>query len=118
MDYYTNLGFEAKYFKFQMLLDLSLFEQQMKIENFQKQVIFAGRLSKEKGIKTLIEICKNLPADIHFIILGEGPEVENIKKIESEQNNIHYLGSHEPSGNNFTHKRFRCVDTTFNYQRA
>ena len=38
------------------------------------------------------KICKKLPPDIHFLILGEGPEVDNIKKIESELDNVHYLG--------------------------
>jgi len=89
-DYYTSLGYKV----FQIpnaidILSLSLDEDRI----YPKQVIFAGRLSKEKGIKTLIEICKKLPNDIHVIIIGEGPETENIKKIESEHNNIHYLGS-------------------------
>ncbi len=90
MEHYSNLGFEAT--QIPNGVDLSLFEQQEN-RKFEKQVIFAGRLSKEKGIKTLIEICKNLPADIHLVIIGEGPEAENIKKIESECDNVHYLGS-------------------------
>ena len=56
-------------------------------------MIFAGRLSKEKGIKTLIEICKQLPTEIHLLIIGDGPKVENIKKIELEYTNVHYLGA-------------------------
>jgi len=89
-DHYSNLGFSVK--QIPNGIDLLLFGQQEK-RNYEKQIIFAGRLSKEKGIKTLIEICKKLPAEIHLVIVGEGPEVENIKKIESEQNNVHYFGS-------------------------
>jgi len=89
-DYYTSLGY--KVFQVPNAIDISSLTID-EDRRYQKQVIFAGRLSKEKGIKTLIEICKNLPNDIHVIILGDGPEVENIKKIESVQNNIHYLGS-------------------------
>jgi len=89
-DYYSNLGFNVK--QIPNGIDLSMFEIQEK-RNYDKQIIFAGRLSKEKGIKTLIEICKKLPDEIHLVIVGEGPEIDNIKKIESEHNNVHYLGS-------------------------
>jgi glycosyltransferase involved in cell wall biosynthesis len=89
-DYYTSLG--HKVFQIPNAINISsLSSNEDRI--YEKQVIFAGRLSKEKGIKTLIEICKNLSNDIHLIIIGDGPEVEHIKKIESEHNNIHYLGS-------------------------
>jgi glycosyltransferase involved in cell wall biosynthesis len=89
-NHYTTLG--HKIFQVPNAIDISSLPTN---ENriYDKQVIFAGRLSKEKGIKTLIEICKNLPNDIHVIILGDGPEVEDIKKLESSQNNIHYFGS-------------------------
>jgi len=89
-DYYTSLGY--KVFQVPNAIDISSLSPD-EDRRYQKQIIFAGRLSKEKGIKTLIEICKNLPNDLHVIIIGAGPEVENIKKIESVQNNIHYLGS-------------------------
>ena len=89
-DYYTSLGY--KVIQVPNGIDISSLTTD-EDRRYQKQIIFAGRLSKEKGIKTLIEICKNLPNDIHVIIIGDGPEIENIKKIESVQNNIHYLGS-------------------------
>jgi glycosyltransferase involved in cell wall biosynthesis len=59
---------------------------------YKKQIIFAGRLSIEKGIRTVIETAKNLPKDIDLLIIGDGPEksfvIESIKNYE----NIHYLG--------------------------
>ena len=59
---------------------------------YKKQIIFAGRLSVEKGIRTVIESAKNLPKDIDLLIIGDGPEksfvIESIKNYE----NIHYLG--------------------------
>ena len=88
-DYYTSLGY--KVFQIPNAIDISSLTSNVD-RRYEKQVIFAGRLSKEKGIKTLIEISKKLPNDIHLIIIGAGPEIENIKKIESEHNNIHYLG--------------------------
>jgi len=89
-DYYTSLGYNV--IQIPNAIDISSLSSN-EDRKYEKQVIFAGRLSKEKGIKTLIEICKKLPNDIHVIIIGDGPEVENIKKLESSQNNIHYLGS-------------------------
>lgn len=37
-----------------------------------KYVLYFGRLSIEKGIKSLVEVCKRLK-DIHFIFAGTGP---------------------------------------------
>lgn len=89
LEHYSKLGFNP--IQIPNGLDLSLFEQKEE-RIYEKQVIFAGRLSKEKGSNTINKICKKLPPDIHFLILGEGPEVDNIKKIESELDNVHYLG--------------------------
>jgi glycosyltransferase involved in cell wall biosynthesis len=89
-DYYTSLG--HKVIQIPNAIDISSLSSD-EDRKYEKQVLFAGRLSKEKGVKTLIEICKKLPHDIHLIIIGDGPEVENLKKLESSQNNIHYLGS-------------------------
>jgi glycosyltransferase involved in cell wall biosynthesis len=59
---------------------------------FEKQIIYAARLSKEKGIIDVLEISKKLSKDIHLIILGDGPEVTKVKKIASTRTNVHYLG--------------------------
>jgi len=59
---------------------------------FEKQIIFAGRFSKEKGILTLIEIAKKLPKEINLIIVGSGPEESKIKQISEKFSNIHFLG--------------------------
>jgi len=59
---------------------------------YEKQVIFAGRLSKEKGIDTLVEIAKLLSDDIHLIVLGDGPEKNKVSALAKSKTNIHYLG--------------------------
>ena len=59
---------------------------------FEKQIIFAGRFSKEKGILTLLEIAKKLPKDLNLVIIGSGPEEPKIKQISNEINNVHFLG--------------------------
>ncbi len=47
--------------------------------------LYFGRFSKEKGIGTLIEVCKELP-DINFIFAGTGPLEESIKGISNIKN--------------------------------
>ncbi len=48
-------------------------------------VLYFGRFSEEKGIKTLIEVCKRL-SDINFVFAGSGPlenEINNIPNIKN-----------------------------------
>jgi glycosyltransferase involved in cell wall biosynthesis len=59
---------------------------------YKKQIIYAGRLSKEKGILDLIEIIPELHKDMDLIILGTGPEVSKVKEITKKFSNVHYLG--------------------------
>lgn len=61
----------------------------VKKENY---VLYFGRFSKEKGIKTLIEVCKSLDY-IQFVFAGAGPleseisEVSNIKNVGFKKEN-------------------------------
>lgn len=48
-------------------------------------VLYFGRYSKEKGIETLIEVCKQLP-DIQFIFAGSGPLEEQINSVKNIKN--------------------------------
>jgi glycosyltransferase involved in cell wall biosynthesis len=59
---------------------------------YEKQIIYVGRLSKEKGILQLLEVCKKLPLDMHLLILGTGPEEKKIIQLSNTSKNIHYLG--------------------------
>ena len=49
-------------------------------------VLYFGRFSKEKGIETLIKVCKELP-DVQFVFAGTGPlenvinDIPNIKNV-------------------------------------
>lgn len=48
-------------------------------------VLYFGRFSEEKGIKTLINVCKDLP-NINFVFAGTGPledEIEGVKNIKN-----------------------------------
>ncbi len=49
-------------------------------------ILYFGRYSKEKGIDTLLKICKELP-DIPFVFAGSGPlkeEITRVKNIEEK----------------------------------
>lgn len=50
-----------------------------------KYVLYFGRFSEEKGIGTLIKVCKSLP-DVHFIFAGTGPLEEIINGVLNIKN--------------------------------
>ena len=95
-EYYTKLGFKT--IQIPNAINLKNLPQD-EDRRFEKQIIFVGRLSKEKGIETIIEVSKKLPNDINLLIVGSGPESEKIKKLSETLDNIHYLGyqTHENS---------------------
>ena len=89
LDYYSRLGYDVN--QIPNGIDLSTFEQKSD-RRFDKQIIYAGRLSKEKGSDTLLKICTKLNNDLDLIIIGSGPEEQKFLDIKSK-NNIHYIGS-------------------------
>ncbi len=88
-DYYTNLGY--KVFQIPNAIDILSFSSNAD-RIYQNQVIFAGRLSREKGVDLLIEIAQKLSNEIDLIILGSGPEEKKIQDLTKIQKNIHFLG--------------------------
>ena len=48
-------------------------------------VLYFGRYSEEKGIKTLMEVCRKLP-DIKFVFAGNGPLEDKINSIDNIEN--------------------------------
>ena len=68
------------------------FVDQVEWEEVEKKdyVLYFGRFSEEKGIHTLIKVCKELP-DIPFVFAGTGPlessmkEIKNIKNVGFQQ---------------------------------
>jgi len=88
-DYYTNLGYNV--FQVPNAIDIPSLETNVD-KRYSKQIIFAGRLSHEKGIDSLISISQKLTDDIHLIILGVGPEEEKINDLVKNHKNIHFFG--------------------------
>ena len=72
-------------------IDISSFSHD-EDRRYQKQLIYAGRLSEEKGILDLLNILKILSEDIHLIILGSGPEESKVKVMAKRFPNLHFLG--------------------------
>lgn len=48
-------------------------------------VLYFGRFSKEKGIATLIEVCKELP-DVKFVFAGNGPLEDELAGVANIEN--------------------------------
>lgn len=54
-------------------------------EEKEDYVVYFGRFSKEKGIETLLKVCKRLP-DVPFVFAGNGPYEEAVAKMENITN--------------------------------
>lgn len=63
------------------------FVEKVEQKNVQKKdyVLYFGRFSKEKGIDTLISVCKELP-EVNFIFAGSGPLEDEVNGIENIKN--------------------------------
>jgi glycosyltransferase involved in cell wall biosynthesis len=88
-NHYTKLGYNV--IQIPNAIDLSSLGTKID-RRYEKQIIFAGRLSREKGTESLISIAKILPKGLHLVILGKGPEEQKIKALSKIHGNIHYLG--------------------------
>ena len=89
VEYYSKKGFNIHYLP--NAIDIKSFECKPD-RRFEKQIIYAGRLSKEKGILEIIEMAKKLPDDIHLLILGTGSEQSKVEELSKNKDNVHYLG--------------------------
>lgn len=72
----------------------ALADDEFKIsENDQGYVAYVGRLSSEKGVDYLLFAARELPA-IHFKIVGDGPERDELEKIAQKNNltNVEFVG--------------------------
>ena len=80
----SNPLFKEKTVTIHNFIDIPEYEKK---ESEKKYVLYFGRLSEEKGIKTLIEVCKALP-EINFVFVGTGPLTDEVKRVD----NIDYKG--------------------------
>lgn len=78
-------------------LDREKVRKAYNISENEKVLVFAGRLAKEKNIEFLLEIFKMISlelSDIWFLIVGGGPEEENLKNLARKMNikNVIFTG--------------------------
>ncbi|MEZ0345678.1 MAG: glycosyltransferase family 4 protein [Infirmifilum sp.] len=90
-EHYKSLGVEAYYIP--NAVDLREMPQES-LRLYDKQVVYVGRLSREKGFDILLEAAKRVDPSIHIVVLGSGvKELEEKARILSRrQSNFHYLG--------------------------
>jgi glycosyltransferase involved in cell wall biosynthesis len=86
---YVKNGYKVSYVP--NAIDISSFSHD-EDRRYQKQLIYAGRLSEEKGILDLLNFLKILSKDIHLMILGSGPEESKVKVMAKRFPNLHFLG--------------------------
>jgi len=89
-NYLQNLGFDSRNIK--ILPNPSV---HMAIENEPKSnsLVYAGRISKEKGIKELVDAFINAKTlNINLLLIGDGPELSYLKKLYKNENNIKFTG--------------------------
>lgn len=65
----------------------TVFEAKKENEGY---ILFFGRLSPEKGVKTLIEAAKR--SGCHLVILGTGPQEKELKALAADAANIEFKG--------------------------
>jgi len=82
-------------------VDLRLFSLYKRKLNRELIVLYLGRISKEKGVKDILEIAKYFNNSIKFYLVGEGDEKQNLKKQLKRRkiSNVKILGGveHEES---------------------
>lgn len=88
-NYYTEMGFNVV--QIPNAIDLNIIPKKS-TKQFENQIIFAGRLSKEKGIEILLETATHLPDNYHLLIAGSGPLEEKVRNLSDKKTNVHYLG--------------------------
>ncbi len=88
-NYYTEMGFNVV--QIPNAIDLNLIPKKS-TKQFENQIIFAGRLSKEKGVEVILETATQLPDNYHLLIAGSGPLEEKARNLAAKKTNVHYLG--------------------------
>jgi len=88
---FLEMGFKGNIVYLPNFVDLKTFQPNYGYE--ENSIIYFGRISKEKGIFTLIEAVKSLP-QVKLKIVGQGPVLEDLKaKVKKDnQNNVVFYG--------------------------
>jgi len=85
---YSDMGFDVVHIP--NAIDL----EEMPTEGYrlaERQVVYVGRLSKEKGVETLLEAAPEIK-DSKILIIGSGPEEARLKARAKHLDNVMFLG--------------------------
>ena len=90
-NYLKNLGFIGKNI---YVLPNSLSSEIINKKNNKKNdLVYAGRISKEKGVKELVEAFINTQAsNLNLVLIGDGPLKQHLENRYSSHANIKFLG--------------------------
>jgi glycosyltransferase involved in cell wall biosynthesis len=89
-EYYLERGFEVEYIP--NAIDLKIIPEKG-IKEYDKQIVYVGRLSKEKGVDILIKAFNEINMEeCHLLIIGDGPEKNFLIKLAKGNPRIHFLG--------------------------
>lgn len=55
-------------------------------------VVFVGRLSREKGIETLLEVWERMPGDTRLVVVGDGPLADEVMRAAARDRRIEWVG--------------------------
>jgi len=87
-EHYLERGFEVEYIP--NAIDLKIIPEKG-IREYDKQIVYVGRLSKEKGVDILIKAFEGIE-DCHLLIIGDGPEKNMLIDLAKDNPRIHFLG--------------------------
>lgn len=79
IDCYRNLSDKT------VVMHNFIFTEDVHDQKKENYIVYFGRYSEEKGIKTLLEVCRELP-EIPFVFAGGGPLDKEVGKISNIQN--------------------------------
>jgi glycosyltransferase involved in cell wall biosynthesis len=93
-EYYQKIGVKTYYIP--NGLDLEKLPREG-VRLYERQVVYAGRLSYEKGFDILLEAVRLVDPSIHIVVLGSGLKEleERARRLSKELPNFHYLGFKE-----------------------
>lgn len=89
---FGKMGFSRKINVINNPIDTDDIPFHKKIGPKHNTLLFAGRLTKDKGVEVYIDTARSMP-EFNFLIAGHGELLETVKNADREIKNIHYLGS-------------------------
>ncbi len=85
---YRKIGFKTVYIP--NAVDVNI--KPNPIRHWSPQVLYVGRLSKEKNVEALVKAADRLP-HVKFVIVGDGPELFKLKKLSRHLQNVVFTGA-------------------------